>query len=94
MPNIKPAALGIFGGVILILLVAGAGYYFELNAKILSLVAPNVPASYQTNGLQTLLSSTGLIKRLVGLQPVPQSEPQVTKYSTGDIGKIDITKQE
>ena len=87
------ALLGIAGGIVLILMVAGAGFYFESNAKGIA-APPTAPETYQTTGMQTLLTSTNLIKHLVSLQPVPQSDSQATKYSPADIGRTDITKNE
>ena len=85
--------LGIIGGSVLLLIVGGATYYFEVNAKAPA-AAPLTAETYQSSGMQALLTSTGLIKRLVTLQPVIQSEPNATQFATSDIGRVDITKSE
>jgi hypothetical protein len=93
--NIKmnPTVLALVGGIVAILIVGGAGAYFELVMA----VAPSetvTPITYSAQAIGSLSGTNGLINRVEPLQAVPLSAPSAIKALPGDIGKADLTKLE
>lgn len=85
---------GVVGALVLIIIVAGLGYYLY-SSTIAQVPIPQVAASsYSTDVITKDLQQSGVFDKTVFLQPVPDSNYQNTHYQPGEIGKSDISKPE
>ena len=92
--NLAPRSLlSLIGGLVaLVVAIVGAYYMLFIQAKTPAVAA--TPQTYPVTVLTDIAQPGGLLDKIGPLHEVQASQPSSVTYSSGDLGKTDITKVE